>query len=160
MMSQKARYALRALMALARLPAQQTVMISEIAAGERIPHKFLEQILLDLKHQGLVYSRRGRGGGYGLLKRPEEITFGQVVRGIDGPMAPLPCLSRTAYRRCSDCPDEARCGMRRVFAKAHAATTAVLDSTTLATLLDNPARDQEAPTSLAVPAASQGGHPA
>lgn len=160
MMSQKARYALRALMALARRPAGETVMISQLSAGERIPHKFLEQILLDLKHQGLVYSRRGRGGGYGLLKRPEEITFGQVVRGIDGPMAPLPCLSRTAYRRCSDCPDEARCDMRRVFAKAHAATTAVLDSTTLATLLDTPLGEQEAEVAVAAAAPPQGDHPA
>jgi len=135
MMSQKARYALRALLALARLPADETLMISEIAARERIPRKFLEQILLDLKHQGLVRSRRGKFGGYGLLKPPEEITFGQVVRCIDGPIAPLPCLSRTAYRRCDDCRDEASCELRLVFAKAHAATSRILDGTTLADAL-------------------------
>lgn len=144
MMSQKARYALRALLALARLPTDETLMISEIAARERIPRKFLEQILLDLKHQGLVRSRRGKLGGYGLLKPAEAITFGQVVRCIDGPIAPLPCLSRTAYRRCDDCRDEASCELRHVFAKAHAATSGILDGTTLADALGEPAAPAEA----------------
>lgn len=146
MMSQKARYALRALLALARLPVDETLMISEIASRERIPRKFLEQILLDLKHQGLVRSRRGKFGGYGLLKPAEEITFGQVVRCIDGPIAPLPCLSRTAYRRCDDCRDEASCELRHVFAKAHAATSRILDGTTLAdALADTPGEAASAP---------------
>lgn len=144
MMSQKARYALRALLALARLPTDETLMISEIAARERIPRKFLEQILLDLKHQGLVRSRRGKLGGYGLLKPAEEITFGQVVRCIDGPIAPLPCLSRTAYRRCDDCRDEASCELRHVFAKAHVATSRILDGTTLSDALGEAVGPSEA----------------
>ncbi len=135
MLSQKAKYALRALLALAERPTDQVMLIAEIAERDHIPKKFLEQILLDLKHHGLVQSRRGRGGGYTLLKSADEISIGQVVRIIDGPMAPLPCLSRVAYRRCNDCPDESRCALRKVFAESHAATVAVLDRTTLADAL-------------------------
>ena len=133
MISQKARYALRALVALAR--ADDSMMIAEIADQQDIPRKFLEQILLDLKHHGLVQSRRGRQGGYSLLKPASEISFGQVVRIIDGPLAPLPCLSRMAYRRCEDCVGEDACAIRRVFALTHQVTTAVLDRTTLADAL-------------------------
>ena len=78
------------------------MMIGEIAAQEKIPRKFLEQILLELKRHGIVMSRRGKLGGYALLMPADQITFGQVLRILDGPIAPLPCLSRIAYRRCSD----------------------------------------------------------
>lgn len=132
MISQKAKYALRALLALAEADPETAVAISAIAEGQNIPKKFLEQILLDLKRQGFVASRRGKNGGYSLLKRPDEITFGQVMRTIDGPMAPLPCLSRMAYQRCEDCQDEKTCEIRKVFAEAYDATAAVLDRTTLA----------------------------
>ena len=101
MISQKAKYALRALVALVN--AGDSLMIGEIAARKNIPRKFLEQILLELKHHGIVQSRRGKLGGYSLLMPPDRITYGQVLRIIDGPIAPLPCLSRIAYRRCSDC---------------------------------------------------------
>jgi len=131
MISQKAKYALRALLELARAGEGEALLITDIAERQRIPKKFLEQILLDLRNRGLVHSRRGRGGGYGLLKDPREITLGQILRIIDGPQAPLPCLSRMAYRRCDDCEDETRCGIRRVFAKAYAVTAQVLDTTTL-----------------------------
>jgi Rrf2 family protein len=113
MISQKAKYALRALIALAR--AQDSLMIADIAQQHSIPRKFLEQILLEMKHHGIVVSRRGRLGGYALLRPADQITFGQVLRLIDGPIAPLPCLSRTAYRRCSDCRSERDCEVRRVF---------------------------------------------
>ena len=132
MISQKAKYALRALVALCRAPAGEAVMISEIARGQAIPKKFLEQILLELKRSGIVASRRGRQGGYVLLRSPEAVTFGEVLRLIDGPIAPLPCLSKIAYRRCADCTDEASCEIRHVFAQVTQATRAVLDSTTLA----------------------------
>ena len=92
-------------------------MVGEIAAHEKIPRKFLEQILLELKRHGIVQSRRGRFGGYGLLMPADRITFGQVLRILDGPIAPLPCLSRIAYRRCADCLSEENCEIRRVFAK-------------------------------------------
>src|SRR5918996_5377133 len=100
MLSQKAKYALRALIALAQADQGEALLISDIAENHRLPKKFLEQILLDLKHHGIVHSKRGKHGGYALLKPPSEIFFGQIIRIIDGPIAPLPCLSKMAYRRC------------------------------------------------------------
>jgi Rrf2 family protein len=138
MLSQKAKYALRALLALAEQGDDQPLLISDIAERHNLPKKFLEQILLDLKHHGLVQSRRGRSGGYALLKPAAEISFGQVVRIIDGPLAPLPCLSRMAYRRCEDCPGEETCAIRRVFALTHQLSTDVLDRTSLADALEGP----------------------
>ena len=132
MLSQKAKYALRALLALADQGDDEPMLISDIAERHNLPKKFLEQILLDLKHHGLVQSRRGRSGGYALLRPAAEISFGQVVRIIDGPLAPLPCLSRMAYRRCPDCAGEESCAIRRVFARTHQLTTGILDRTTLA----------------------------
>src|SRR5918992_5008730 len=135
MLSQKAKYALRALLTLAEAPDGDAVLIADIAGRDNIPKKFLEQILLDLKHNGIVQSRRGRSGGYALLRAPEEISFGEVVRVIDGPIAPLPCLSRLAYRQCKDCRDENACMLRRVFAASHEATVTVLDQTSIADAL-------------------------
>ncbi len=132
MISQKAKYALRALLALAEAPENEPVFIADIAETQAIPRKFLEQILLDLKHQGLVVSRRGKAGGYLLLRSPETITFGEVMRIIEGPLAPLPCLSKMAYRKCEDCTDEKSCRIRRVFAGVAEATRVVLDGTTIA----------------------------
>jgi Rrf2 family protein len=130
MISQRAKYALRALVALARAP-DGSLATSEIAVQQRIPRKFLEQILLELKRSGIVQSKRGKLGGYALLKPADMITFGEVLRLIDGPIAPLPCLSRVAYRRCLDCQNEAECEIRRVFAKVAHSARAVLDETTI-----------------------------
>lgn len=135
MISQKAKYALRALVVLARADADKALFISDIAEEQNIPKKFLEQILLDLKHQGIVMSRRGKMGGYLLLKPAEEITFGEVLRLIDGPIAPLPCLSKIAYRRCEDCANESTCEIRHVFNEVANATRGVLDKTTIADCL-------------------------
>lgn len=132
MISQKAKYALRALVALARQEPGTSLLISEIAESQNIPKKFLEQILLDLKHHGIVMSRRGKAGGYLLLKLPSDITFGEILRIIDGPIAPLTCLSKMAYRRCDDCASEESCEIRQVFAQVTAATRNVLDNTTIA----------------------------
>lgn len=132
MISQKAKYALRALVSLARTGREQSMMIGEISRQQSIPKKFLEQILLELKRAGYVDSRRGRAGGYVLLKAPEEIMFGEVLRLIDGPIAPLPCLSKIAYRKCEDCREEAACEIRHVFERVTLATRAVLDQTSLA----------------------------
>jgi Rrf2 family protein len=134
MISQKAKYALRALVALARA-REGSLTTSEIAAKHRIPRKFLEQILVELKRNGMVQSRRGAAGGYALLKPADTITFGQVLRLIDGPLAPVPCLSRVAYRRCTDCLDEETCEIRRVFARLALSARAVLDQTTIADAL-------------------------
>jgi len=132
MISQRAKYALRALVALVEAPADDPLMISEISRKKAIPKKFLEQILLELKRHGLVESRRGRLGGYVLARAPEKITFGEVLRLIDGPVALLPCLSKIAYRRCTDCADEGTCEIRHVFARVAIATREVLDTTSLA----------------------------
>ena len=139
MISQKAKYALRALMALAKAPPDSAILTADIARSQKIPKKFLEQILLDLKRAGFVASRRGRDGGYALLKGADEITFGAVLRKIDGPIAPLPCLSMTAYRRCVDCESEPGCEIRRVFGQVAEATRRVLDRTTLEAAVNGPA---------------------
>jgi Rrf2 family protein len=134
--SQKAKYALRALVALAR--SEGSMMIGEIAAKERIPRKFLEQILLELKHHGIVMSKRGKFGGYALLAPASKITFGKILRIVDGPIAPLPCLSLIAYRRCADCRTEEDCEIRRVFAKVATSAREVLDRTSIADALAQP----------------------
>lgn len=131
MISQKAKYALRSLIVLARAGPGETVQMPAIAARERIPKKFLEQILLDLKRSGVVMSRRGKYGGYFLCRPAGEVTFGEILRIIDGPVAPLACLRKAGYRRCEDCGDEAACEVRRVFHKVTAASRAILDTTTL-----------------------------
>lgn len=138
MISQKAKYALRALLALAR--SGETLQIAEIAESEAIPRKFLEQILLDLKKRGIVASRRGASGGYHLLKDARDIAFIDVLRAIDGPVAPLPCLSLTAYRRCDDCASEKTCALRAAFAPIVDAQRALLDRTTIASALEKPRR--------------------
>jgi Rrf2 family protein len=138
MISQRAKYALRALVALAETRPGEPAVISDISRRKAIPKKFLEQILLELKRHGLVESRRGRLGGYVLSRSAGEITFGEVLRLIDGPIALLPCLSKIAYRRCSDCADEERCEIRQVFARVAVATRDVLDTTTLADAMKVP----------------------
>jgi Rrf2 family protein len=138
MISQKAKYAFKALAHLAGETPGASVQIEDIAKKAAIPRKFLEHILLDLKRKGIVASRRGRAGGYILIKRPDEITIGNILRAIDGPIAPLPCISRTAYRRCPDCRDEKTCIVRRLFADTYAATLLLFDGTTLAEALRDP----------------------
>src|SRR5262245_25454060 len=113
------------------------MVIPAIAAQEGIHRKFPEHILLGLKQHGLVGSRRGKFGGYGLRLPPDRIYFGHVLRIIDGPIAPLACLSVTAYRRCKDCRSEETCAMRRVFARVADSTRHVLDRTTIADALSD-----------------------
>lgn len=132
MISHKAKYAIRALIALAELGPGETLQIAGIAEAQAIPKKFLEQILLELKRRGLVASRRGAHGGYALLKPAQAITFTEVLRIIDGPIAPLPCLSEIAYRRCEDCLSESACSVRRAFAAVAEAQRDVLSATTIA----------------------------
>jgi Rrf2 family protein len=130
-LSQRARYALKALLALAEAGTGTPLMIGAIAKRQRIPHKFLALILLDLKRNGLVQSLRGREGGYLLAKSPSKIFYGQVIRLIDGPVALVSCVSKTRYRRCADCPDERSCPIHRLLAKVRASTSAILDSRSL-----------------------------
>lgn len=130
--SKKAKYGLRALYALARHYGAGPVMVRTLAEEEQIPKKFLELILLELKNNGIVASRQGKFGGYLLGKPPAEITLGRVIRIIDGPLAPLPCASETAYQKCDECIDEKTCGTRLVMRQVRDATAQILDNTTLA----------------------------
>ncbi|HZL17153.1 MAG TPA: Rrf2 family transcriptional regulator [Polyangia bacterium] len=141
-MSRKARYALRALYALAADEARGPVLIAELAEREKIPRKFLEAILLELKNAGVLRSKKGKGGGYALARPAERITIGEVVRVIDGPLAPIPCASERNFVRCEDCTDETTCGTRQVMKKVRDAIAAILDTTTLADVRAQIARAQ------------------
>lgn len=130
--SKRGEYGMRALIALASMPDTMSVMqIKEIASREQIPVKFLEQILLTLKNAGLVKSRMGSGGGYYLGKPANKISLGQIIRILDGPLAPITCVSQTAYEKCA-CPDEETCGLRLVMLDVRHAIANILDYTTLA----------------------------
>jgi Rrf2 family protein len=131
MLSQKARYALRALVELAREPAAQRTA-GEIAERADAPRKFLEAILLELARRGLVISRRGKLGGYALGRAPETINFAEVIRVIDGPLALAPCVSRTAFRKCHDCPSLETCVLRPALLRARDATARELEAFSLA----------------------------
>lgn len=106
--------------------------MSELAEREAIPRKFLEAILLDLNRHGLVQSKKGKGGGYFLRRPPSEVTFGDAVRALEGPLALVPCVSQTAYQRCADCLDEETCGVRLAMREVRDATARILDNMTLA----------------------------
>ncbi|WP_444464965.1 Rrf2 family transcriptional regulator [Rhodobacter capsulatus] len=138
MITQKMKYALKALLELAdeaRRETPQALTIEEIATRSGTPKRFLEHILLDLRKAGVVASIRGRSGGYTLLKPPREISLSDLLRRIDGPIAPLPCLSRTAYQPCDDCADEAECRIRKVFAEVFWSYLVLIESLTLDDML-------------------------
>ncbi len=135
MLSKKTKYGLRALLALARKWNQGPVLIADLAQQERIPKKFLELILLELKNKGILHSKKGKGGGYLLGKKPGEISLGAVIRALDGPLAPLPCVSQTAHRKCEECEDEKTCGIRSVMKAVRDSTANILDGTSLADVL-------------------------
>ncbi|MCJ8164081.1 Rrf2 family transcriptional regulator [Pontibacter sp. E15-1] len=134
MLSKKAKYALKALLHLTRQHDKGLVIISDIAEKERIPRKFLEAILVDLKTNGVLQSVRGKNGGYYLSKSPGEVSVGNVIRMIDGPLAPIPCVSHLYYRKCDECIDEATCEIRIVMKKVRDATAEILDNTFLSDL--------------------------
>ena len=132
MLSSKAKYGLKAMVHLARKSGQGAVLIADIAEQENIPKKFLDAILLELKNRGFLSSKKGKGGGYVLARDPEQITVGDIVRVLDGPLAPVPCVSRRSYRRCDDCRDEFTCAVRAVMGEVRDAIAGILDNTTLA----------------------------
>ncbi len=150
MLPMKSRYALKALVYLALHQDEGPVLISTIAEAEGIPRKFLEAILLELRNQGVLASRRGKHGGYTLLLAPERILLGDVIRSLTGPLAPLPCLSRTAYQRCAECRDEKTCAVRLLLADVHTATMKILEHTSLADLAARTLDPQAATSPIAV----------
>ena len=130
-LSKRSEYGIRALINIASREETERARIKDIAAEEKISVKFLEQILLTLKNTGLLQSKPGRGGGYYLGKSAEAISLGQIIRILDGPLAPIRCVSETAYEPCG-CPDEENCGLRLVMLDVRNAIAGILDNTTLA----------------------------
>src|SRR5215467_9303381 len=133
-LSKKSEYGLRALLELTLAYGKTSLQRHDIADRQHIPVEFLEQILLALKRAGLLTSRRGMKGGYSLIKSPEDITLGQVIRVLDGPLAPIGCVSKTAYQKCSDCPyaNKTQCPVQQVMGTVRDAIAGILDHYTLA----------------------------
>jgi len=140
MISKKTKYGLKAMLYLARMCDRGPVLIADLSRDERIPKKFLEMILLTLKNNGILQSRKGKGGGYYLGKAPREISVGNVIRTLEGPLAPVPCVSETAYAKCGECLDERTCGIRLVMKDVRDAITNILDKTTIAEVLEREER--------------------
>jgi Rrf2 family protein len=137
-LSKRGEYGLRAMIILAEAKKQDPpglVQIKEISLRDQIPSKFLEQILLALKNAGLVHSKMGVGGGYYLARPSDQISLGQIIRILDGPIAPIKCVSHMAYEPCG-CPDENSCGLRMVMGDVRNAMTHILDTVTLATVTE------------------------
>jgi Rrf2 family protein len=130
-LTRKSKYGLKAMLLLAQEVDRGPVLISELAERQRLPRKFLEAILLELKRAGLLHSKKGKGGGYVLGRKPTEITVGQVIRVLEGPLALTPCVSVTAYRKCDECLDENTCAVRLAMKEVRDATADILDNTTL-----------------------------
>lgn len=141
MLSSRAKYATRALLDLTLHYEEGPTLIHDIAERQEIPLKFLEQILLSLKRAGFVESRKGRGGGYQLARPPEKITLGAVVRVIDGPLAPISCVSVTGFMECG-CPDPPTCGLRTIWQEARNVFASILDKATFAEIRDRQQRLQ------------------
>lgn len=132
MISQKTRYALRSLLYLVEEGQGAPVQLGRIAETQQVPRKYLELIMLDLKKAGIVVSTRGPTGGYRLAKPPEEISFGDIIRVTDGPIALVPCASVHFYATCGDCHDEATCAIRKVLAMVRTSSAGILEGTSLA----------------------------
>jgi Rrf2 family protein len=137
MLSMKAKYALKALIILASQPKKR-FQTGKLAEEAGIPMKFLEAIMVELKTHGLLDSKRGATGGHTLAKPPKEINIGDIMRIIDGPLAPVRCASLTSYKKCDDCTDEANCRIRFVMREVREAMSSVLDKKTLDDLVTLP----------------------
>ena len=139
-MSKKCKYGLKALIHLAKEYGSGPVLTNNIAKSEHIPKKFLELILLDLKHAGYVRSKQGTKGGYRLVQDPSQITLAEIYRLFDGAIALLPCVSQKFYEECDDCPDEKACRLKRVFIDVREKTYDLLSGITIESFLDGPTR--------------------
>lgn len=134
MLSKKTKYGLKALAYIARQTEKTPVQVAAIAQSENISHKFLESILLTLKKAGILGSKKGKGGGYYLIKDAANIPMVEVIRVLEGPIAMLPCVSLNFYEKCDDCPDERACSLNRLMIQVRDSTLNVLQNTTLADL--------------------------
>ena len=132
MLTKKGKYGLKAVVHLARLSPGESALIADIAEANMIPKKFLDSILGELRNAGILRSKKGKGGGYMLARPAENIMVGDIVRALDGPLAPLPCASKAAYVPCDDCVDKATCTVRLMMIEVRDAIVEVLDHRTLA----------------------------
>jgi Rrf2 family protein len=136
MISKRTKYAIKALLYLANNDSnQKPVLISDIAKSENISQKFLEAILLEMKNIGFLGSKKGKGGGYFLAKKTNEITLAEIYRNVEGPIAMLPCVSLNFYEVCDDCPDENSCALHNTFIQIRDSTLAIMEKTTLEQML-------------------------
>tara|TARA_R110000868_G_scaffold5985_8_gene34778 strand:+ start:9236 stop:9649 length:414 start_codon:yes stop_codon:yes gene_type:complete len=131
MLSKKTKYGLKALTYIARQEGNAPVQVGEIAKSEQIPQKFLESILLTLRKSGCLGSKKGKHGGYYLIKKPSEIIMADVMRVLEGPIAMVPCVSLNFYEKCDDCPDENKCTVNKLMIQVRDSTLEVLRNTTL-----------------------------
>lgn len=138
MMSRKCKYALKALVRLGKWYGKGNLLTDDIAKLEHIPKKFLELILLDLKHGGYVQSKPGVGGGYHLLQEPKKITLADIYRFFDGAIALQPCVSQKFHEKCDDCPDEDKCNLKPALYEIREKTYQIMSKITLASLLQDP----------------------
>lgn len=137
MLSKKTKYAINALVYLAKKPPREPVLISEIAEQEHIPKKFLETILLDLRNAGILNSKKGKGGGYYLIKHPSEVNLAEIIRYFDGAIGLLPCVTHKYYEKCDECKDEVTCGIRLAFLQIRNETVEMLKKDTLEVIIRN-----------------------
>ena len=135
MLSKKTKYGIKALTFMARLKNDHPVQVAFIAKSENISHKFLESILLSLKKAGVLGAKKGKGGGYYLLKSPDEIMMSEVIRNLEGPIAMVPCVSLNFYEKCDDCPTEEQCSVHRLMLEVRDSTLQVLKNKSLAQLV-------------------------
>ena len=131
MLTNKGKYGLKALAHLASLPPGQTAQSIEIATANNIPKKFLDAILGELRVAGIISTKKGKGGGYRLAREPSKISVGSAVRVLDGPLAPIGCASRTAYKPCLDCKDVHACAVRAMMTEVRDVSARVLDNTSV-----------------------------
>lgn len=148
MLSKKTKYAIKALVALAKSERGVPVLISRLAEEEKIPKKFLELILLELRNAGVLHSKKGAGGGYYMAKDPAEVKLVQILRVTDGPIALLPCVSLNFYERCEECKDEVTCGIRNVFIDVRDAALKILSETSIADIVN---REKDLSDNLKIP---------
>lgn len=136
MLSKKAKYAMNALVNLAKKYNTGPILIAEIAQEENIPQKFLEAILLELKKAGVLSSKKGKGGGYYLIKAPSEVNLADIMRLFDGPIALLPCVTYKYYERCEECKDEEVCGIRDAFLQVRNKSVEIMKNSTLESIIN------------------------
>ena len=131
MLSKKTKYGLKALTFLAKQDSKKPVQIAEISRSENISQKFLESILLSLRKTGILGSKKGKGGGYYLIKEPNEVLMTDVIRVLEGPIAMVPCVSLNFYEKCEDCPNEKACSVNKLMIQVRDATLKIFKNTTL-----------------------------